>query len=323
MKPRLLLYLALLTSIVLLLFAVAASAHTPQQACDAAYEKLKFRDDAYEEARAEYAALLDEDSELACAKTGLDLVKVFTLADLGFHSEAKAQLSEVTKEHPDSPVPKDLRYLNGGIIQPWRWITNYNESLWVPIGEILAVVAIAFLAWYAIRWRIAPWTRNFGTNPRQDRIDLNIQAFDDGATGLTLGKGLAAKIGRDIEDACLLVDGLEMGFIAAPIQLDVPADIQAATPQLKIISQLIEWALPQKYITVTGFLHKPGELGAGLTVVLAESWTGRTLAQGTLWQYHYEVAAPPPAEQDPGPYYRLSMWAGHWVCNRLFAYQNP
>jgi len=314
--------LLLLTAVVVSWLAGSAGAQTPPGSCAAADAMLNEK--TYQEAGDAYAELLAQNKELACAQAGLDFVKVFALADLGLYSEAKTQLAEAVKEHPDTEVPDGLEYLVGGKLGLWRSVKQLTYPLWLPLGELVVFLLILPLVWLALRWRIVPWARGFRRLPPR----LDVQAFDDGATGLTLGKGLAAKLEEDIQRFGEQ-EGVnrEPRLLATPIQSPgIPADVQAATPYLKIVSQLIEWALPQKVITLTGFLQKPGGRGAGLSLALAESWTGVMFANQTLWQEEFDPAAPPPGApapqaQDPEPYYALTPRAADWVCWNLDDYR--
>jgi hypothetical protein len=252
--------LALVAAIVSLLIA-AAGVQAQADPCQAAEAKLTEK--SYPAARDAYAALLAQDEKPACAQAGMDFVKVFALSDLGLYAEARTQLAEAVKNHPGAKVPEGLRYLNGGKFVRWWWVEKQMDPWILPAGEALALVVKALalvvivpLTWLALRWKILPWVRGFSRYP----LRLDVQAFDDGATGFVLGKGLAAKCEEEIrrfgeqED----IDLIEVRLLATPIQPPtLPAEIKAATPQLAIVSQLIEWALPQKVITLTGFLQNP------------------------------------------------------------------
>ncbi|HEY9245254.1 MAG TPA: hypothetical protein VIO11_00255, partial [Candidatus Methanoperedens sp.] len=91
-----------------------------------------------------------------------------------------------------------------------------------------------------------------------------------------------------------------------------------ATPELKIISEFIEWAFPQKVIKLSGYLQKTKDRGAGLTLSLTENWTGNILASNTIWQKDYDPMIESD-EKDPMPYYRLSDLAATWTFFQLHA----
>jgi tetratricopeptide (TPR) repeat protein len=109
---------------------------------------------------------------------------------------------------------------------------------------------------------------------------------------------------------------------AGPIgKLNIPADIKEVSPQIKIVSNLIEWILPSNVITVSGYLEKPGNRGAGLTLSMVMSQTGDILGSITIWQKDYDPTATQSSvkDNDPVPYYCLAKPAAIWALFQLNA----
>jgi tetratricopeptide (TPR) repeat protein len=205
-----------------------------QGQCDAADALLKAQ--LYEDAQANYTALLNHDPQLSCAQAGILAVQqaqakksyelgrayenasqlkeargayvaalekypnyilaqealenvsdnkfaaVQTLANLGYYTEAADRLKTVVEENPGIEVPENLTYLPGGNIPLWGYLRSLIQRWGQPVGEIV----ILLLGVCILILRILPWLWSL-YKPR-----LDIQDFDNGATGLQIGKGMMA-----------------------------------------------------------------------------------------------------------------------------------
>ena len=104
--------------------------------------------------------------------------------------------------------------------------------------------------------------------------------------------------------------------------LVVPEGIKSKSTHLAIVSDLINWALPQKVLVLSGCLQKSKSDGAGLTVTLLNKRSGRIVAAQTLWQKTYDPDMPPPADGPTEDDYRLlvepaAVWASfQWQSQR-------
>jgi hypothetical protein len=280
--------------------------------CKAAFEKLT--EESYEEARSDYARISRNHEKWDCAQAGLQLAAIFTLADLGVQDEAKKQLTAFVNDYPSTDVPQDLKYLYGGKIEGWRQVKVATGPELLPVLEILATLAIVPLAYFALRRRLWPWFKRLF----YPRPSLDVQAFDSASTELQSGKGFSMMIEESIMALGETDDGLDLKMVSGPLEsLQVPAEL-LPTPYLKILSQLVGWAIPQRVVTLSGCLQAPRALGVGLTLTLAESWTGRIVATQTLWQADFDGVATSDA---PGaaPYYGLADPAASWAFYKLGA----
>lgn len=272
------------------------------------------------EARDAYVAALKKYPNYSPAQEALENVSdnkfaaVQTLANLGYYAEAADRLKKVVEENPSIEVPKNLKYLPGGNIPIWEYVRSRIERWGQPVVEIV----IFLLGLYVLRWRI--WPRIKGIcEPR-----LDIQEFDKGTTGLEIGKGMEAIVEESLmrlvtEDEPTRV---HLHLAAGPIEkLAIPADVKSVSPQIKIVSELIEWIFPSNVITLSGYLQKPGDHGAGLTLSIAESPTRDIKGSITIWQRDYDPTATQSAvkDNDPVPYYCLAEPAAIWALFKLNA----
>jgi tetratricopeptide (TPR) repeat protein len=109
--------------------------------------------------------------------------------------------------------------------------------------------------------------------------------------------------------------------VEAEMLPEIPVDVKSVSPQIKIISDLIEWIFPSNVITLSGYLEKPGDKGAGLTLSIVENQTGNILGNITIWQKDYDPATTQSAvkDNDPVPYYCLVEPAAIWAHYQLSA----
>ncbi len=228
---------------------------------------------------------------IALARISDPFADVRTLANAGLYTEAVDKLKKVVEDNPNISVPEDLQYLFGGKISIWRWLKLQIVPWIQPIGEILVLIAIAVLAGFGIYYRVFPWISGF-SNPK-----LDIEDFDQGATGLDIGKGMKALVEESYKK---LGEGSpRVHVVDKPIEkIEIPADIKGA-PYFEIVSQLVEWVFPQNVITLSGYLQKPGSFGAGLTLGLVNSRTGEIIANHTIWQRDFDPIMTQKQASDP------------------------
>ncbi len=190
------------------------------------------------------------------------------------------------------------------------WVELWGQN----IGGILATVAISFLVLVALWLRILPWIKGFFFKR------LDIEDFNKGAVG-DIAQGLEVLLEESLKRFETEGRRQRVHLVAGPIsELKIPASIKEATPQLNIISDLIEWAFPQKVIALSGYLQKTADRGAGLTLSLVEKWTGNIVANNTIWQKDYDpMMTLSSNEKDPMPYYRLADLAATWTLFQLHA----
>ncbi len=195
-----------------------------------------------------------------------------------------------------------------------RWVELWGQT----IVEILVAVAISFLVLVALWLRILPWIKGLFFKR------LDIEDFNKGSVG-DIAQGIEVMIEESLKRFESEGRRQRVHLVSGPIsELKIPASIKEATPQLNIISDLIEWAFPQKVIALSGYLQKTVDRGAGLTLSLVEKWTGNIVANNTIWQKDYDPDYDPKMtsssnEKDPMPYYRLADLAATWTLFQLHA----
>lgn len=316
----------LAAALAVLLSASKGHAQASQDECAQAHKLLT--KDSYDKARNEYNALIPpppDNSERQttkdgpeapdCAAAGLKLVAIFTLADLGQHEKARELLTAFIEEHPETRVPEDLKYLYGGKWGLWNRIKAWAGPWLLPLAEILATFAIILLAYVALRRRVWPWVRNLFLCQRMPFLD--VQDFDSEAESLKGGKGFAMMVEEQIGRIGGPDEPLRPGIVSAPATPpEVPASL-LPTPYLKILSQLISWIVPQRIVTLSGYLLAPGDQGSGLTLTLTESWTGKVIGNQTIWEQDYGTPLPAGESPNPESYYGLAEAAAIWASSSI------
>ncbi len=191
-----------------------------------------------------------------------------------------------------------------------HWAVLWGQT----IGEILTMVAIGFLVLVALWLRIFPWIIGFFFKR------LDIEDFNKGAVGDSV-QGLEALVEESLNRLETEGGRQRVHLVTGPVsELKIPASIKLATPQLNIISDLIEWAFPQKVIALSGYLQKTAGQGAGLTLSLVEKWTGNIVANNTIWQKDYDpIMTPSENDKDPMPFYRFADLVATWTLFQLYA----
>jgi hypothetical protein len=188
-----------------------------------------------------------------------DFDAVCRLADLGFYAAATEELQEVVANNPKSSVPKELKYLSGN--EPFAW---REAQYWIASRQGVLSLTVVFL--------VAAWW--VGLRIKRPRLD--IQDFDDGATDLKIGKGLAAMVEESLQQFGEQGGLQSLDLIAEPVEgATMPTDIKWVSTPLRILSQLMDRILPQRVVKLAGYVQNPGDRGAGLTLVLV-NWKGRS-----------------------------------------------
>ena len=259
---------------------------------------------------------------------------VRALIDIGLFTSAAELLEEMVKENPDVPVPEDLKYLTGGKVSWLRQVRRWIEPrLWSwsglmeTVAKVVAAVVIAVLAVLAFFRRILPWIRGSFAH----RYRLNIEPFNKEKKSQEIGGGLAAMVGEEFQQIKTQRDDpLLLDLVEGPITFEIPADMKLTTLPIKTISDLIEWAFPQKVITLLGCLQRAGDLGAGLTLKLVDNQTGKIMSTGTIWRADCDEKwqedcnqkrTETPNNEDPTPYYSLVKPAAIWILFQLAKYE--
>lgn len=307
-----------ITVLVLLLMGGASA----QVSCDQANDLLQGK--LYEQAQAAYVDLLNTSRE--CAKEGfleLQRAQARNLYELGQAYEkanqenaAKDAYAEALKKDPNSSETREaLARVNGGL---WGRFLTLVYSLLTSVGNLIAVILIFILLYYAFLLRLWPRLKEL-KKPR-----LGIQDFDTGATNLSIGKGMVAMVEEKIKwfekeryhhQKFDLVATIPMETLA------IPADIKSISPATNYISQLVEWLFPPNVITLSGYMEKPEVHGSGLSLTLVNSRSGEIIGSQTLWQEDYGPVMRPDIEEiDPESYYSLVEPAAIWTFFQLHSF---
>ncbi len=305
-------FLAIVT--LLLVGSVAA-----QSQCDDANALRKEK--LYEAARSTYIELLKNETTRGCAQDGLQTLnqeQAVYLFEQGSVFEKSNQVNaahdayvEALKIDPNNSAAKEALFrVNGGA---FRYGLN---SIYNGLSLLVEAVALSLgiiLFFYAVIWRIHPWIRDL-CKPR-----LNINEFDKGATNLEIGKGLGAMVEEKIKSfEKESHPSQEFRLVTGPIgKLEIPVDVKSATPQIKILSELLEWLFPPNVITLSGYLEKQGDQGVGLTLSLVTNQTEEIIGSQTFWQEEYDPTTAQPANDDPEPYYHLVEPIAIWTVFQL------
>jgi tetratricopeptide (TPR) repeat protein len=271
-------------------------------------------------ARKAYLEALSKTPDLQCAATGLQksdalqkqdgLTRVRLLESLGLYEEALTALKDLAKKDPGvlTSIPDDLQYLSGGRIGLWRTLRREVEPLGRPLGEILALGALlgSCLVWSYLHWFKPPY--------------MEIQEFEDKALGTELGKGFTALMNDALKRLATGAPGLRVGLVSGPIApVSIPAELTQAIPSaiswVNFLPALLAKMSPRRSFSLGGQLHKAGELGAGVTMVLSEN--KNVISSLTIWQSQFDPSAQPTAEVEPKAYYTLSEPAAIWLLFEL------
>ena len=139
--------------------------------------------------------------EACLAADTKDFDAVCRLADLGFYAAATEELQEVVANNPKSSVPKELKYLSGN--EPFAW---REAQYWIASRQGVLSLLVVFL--------VATWW--VGLRTKRPRLD--IQDFDDGATDLKIGKGLAAMAEESLQQFGEQGGVQSLDMIAEPVE---------------------------------------------------------------------------------------------------------
>lgn len=344
-KRRCLLLFAIL-AVAILLFTQAAAAPGP---CDGAKALLDAK--LYEDAQKAYIGLLN--TSFDCAQKGLlsirqeqakDFLKNGSVYENAGHMvKAKEAYVEALKIDPNlEDAQVALERINKDRLNVLMDFSAFLDIFSkIQFDSILIIVldiilALIFLL-YFLPSQIIPWLINqinrFSPNLSiwlrgvyywlYGRPQLDISNFDKGITEFEIGKALEPIVeeginnfdGKKTRPRFYLVEGSDK-------PLNIPAGIKT-TPQLKLISELIEWSFPQNVITLSGFLQKQTRLGAGLTLVLTDNRTGKIIKNDTIWQYDFDLDFTTSDEKEINPYYRLAELASIWAIYQMENFIRP
>ena len=186
-------------------------------------------------------------------------------------------------------------------------------------GQILTAGTILVLLFLTLRWRVGPRLQgSFKEKPR-----LDIKRFSDWTENQEIGKGLAAMVRDKFKDAMVLKDcPLKAHLVEGPVSFEAPAEIKSVATPIKIVSDFIEWAFPQKTIIFQGDVQQPGKRGAGLTLKLVNNQTSEVIDSCTLWEKDYTSSASKKKSRSKcSPYYCLAQPAANWTLFQLVKYR--
>lgn len=298
-----------------LLLAGSAAAQTQCDAADAL-----FNAQLYNASLTNYTALLQQYPTLPCALNGVNESQhalAINLYEQGLAYEkanqvdaARAAYLGALKIDPNfSNATEALYRLNGGILTKAYSLYTFLR----PILEYIVVGAIVVIVLYTLKFQIYPLIKGF------KKPSLDIGDFDKGATGLEINKGLGAMVqekyimlGHEGRTRVNLVEG-------PPDKFQIPADVNVA-PYFKFVSELINWLFPPHVITLSGYLHKPGSHGSGITVKLVDNRTKKIFDSCTIWQNELDLETTPKKTEesiDPTSYYNLAEPTAIWVLFQL------
>ena len=278
----------------------------------------------YQTAVVAYSRAISQDPSLACAQKGLndsiidwqgDDSKFNTarnLVELGLYSEAEAEVKTVLTSEEDNKgiqVPEDLKSLIAGV--PW-WRAVKNWVFFSPIKSILEVLFWVIVILLAL-FKVFPWIA------RLSRRKLDMTDIDTGSSSIN-GKTFATMIEEKIFKLGSEGDSPLVHIINAPISgFSIPDSIKEKSVYLKIISDLLNWALPQQVVEVNGCLHKSDIYGAGLTLTLVKKNSGKVIAEETFWQKAFTPSYKPENDRELkiDDYYLLVDPATIWIIFKL------
>jgi tetratricopeptide (TPR) repeat protein len=283
--------------------------------------------DLFKEALDNYTTLLTENSTSICAKSGIGNAtngSILRLLKLGESynlsnqtNEARIAYNEALKKDPNNDTAINA-LKNIAIVVPDTGINVYIENINNFLYYILYFFALIFglyLICIALKLKIYPWWKEI------DKPRLDIQDFDKGATELDIGKGLTSMVEESIIRNTKGSPWWSIDQVQSSIKsLDIPADIKSISSYFKFLVDLIEWIFPSNVIRVEGSLEKPGDQGAGLTLTMVETRTGKIKASQTIWQKDYDPMMTADAkEKNPVPYYNLAESAAIWTIFEFYA----
>jgi tetratricopeptide (TPR) repeat protein len=247
--------------------------------------------------------------------TSLDnLQRARVLRDSGQRAAAAVEVQKWLQVTGRSEIPypyEDLGSLLPGVPEAGQRLLHDVVLAWVVLlAEVLAGLIVLAL----LLLRLA----------RVGRPYLVTSDFEAGDVDAALGRALSAHLRQALAQAQTLTSGATLTMASGPIEpVALPADVISAVskevPLATAIDALIRWLSPWRIVTVSGWLHKLGDRGAGLTLTIAQ---GRTVAHSvTFWQADFEpdwrTASPPSTGPSPtaapAPYYALVRPAVTWL----------
>ncbi len=305
-----------------LLLAGSVAALTP---CDAADNLFKLQ--LYEAAQTNYTDLLKNDPTLTCAQNGsleVQRAEAIRAYEKGRAYENASQVTEASKayvmaleKYPNyGDAQKALARLNGGILTlAYTLYTFLRPALEFIVVIAIFIIVILLVALIA-KNKIFPWIIG------SIWPSLDIGNFDKGTTALEIDKEFGAivqekymMLGHEGSMRVNMVEG-------APDKFQIPTgvDVVPYFKFFKFLSEMIDWLFPPYVITLSGYLHKPGSLGSGITVALVVNQTKKILDSYTIWQNELDLETKPKkAEEsiDPTSYYNLAEPVAIWVYFQL------
>ncbi len=274
----------------------------------------------YDDALANYTDLLKQNPKLDCALNGINeslRAQALNFYELGRAYENAGQVKEANDAYANAlqkyptfgDAQEALARLNGGVLTK-----AYKLYTWLlPALEIIVVIAIFAFIIFILYYKITPWIMGLFGRPR-----LDIQDFNNGATGLEIGKGMMAMVEESLMQLGENVQA-RVHLVSGPVEkLTIPVDIKEISTPIKTVANLIEWLFPPNVITLSGYLEKPGNRGVGLTLSMV-SRSGDIIGNTTIWQKDYDSMTTQSVvkENDPTSYYALAEPTAIWAFFQL------
>jgi hypothetical protein len=191
------------------------------------------------------------------------------------NTEASIALNKLVSPHPKAKPKGTQTGLRDYINDFFVGAESFMLWLGKAVPFIVLIFAIPPLA-LGCAWRLRPAVRRWWGQPTVD-----IEAFADGATGLTLGSALAGQVQQ------FFLEFDRFGVIPAPTlvigTIQNAADVLSSIPQLSVLDAVSKFALPQRQFKLTGTLLPEGKQGAGVSLSIEDNWNATIVACYTLW----------------------------------------
>jgi tetratricopeptide (TPR) repeat protein len=290
-------------------------------------------------ARRSYLAIISRGNPPRCAVTGFDRLTTRgsrcalarSLQRLGRRTDVEAAYMAELRRDPRSRCAqeglKNLKPAGRSISKRVSdaAATATHALLLVLVGiALVSVLLVLLLAGLArIKFlnsalRRMPITRTL-LAPR-----LKVEDFEDGASTVRMGPGVAALIRAGVTDR---IHGIkhQLGLVSGQSEFSgALANLQDLSPQLRValaVITVLDALLPRQRFTVAGVLQPPGGQGVGLSLTLRRG--SSFAAMQSFWAVPLGCVARASANGQPVPddapaaYHRLSGAACAWVDHQL------
>ncbi|MFV1985085.1 MAG: hypothetical protein ACC657_16170, partial [Thiohalomonadales bacterium] len=237
------------------------------------------------------------------------LAPVELYAANGMYNEASLKLNTLIDDNKITinSIPKNLDFLLDSKRLFFKRINLFRNN-WGTISlYILFLFFLIYLLLHFIRTIRQPF--------------LFIEDFDDSGVDT---KGMSAFAAMMRTRLFRLSETSQSGnkieqINASIAKFNIPAEIQAAVPVklswVKIIPWLLSLIFKRDIVQLTGYLHKPGKRGPGVTLQLAKN--KHIIKSETLWQEDFTGRQSVDKDEQIATYYRLSDYGTIWLLFNL------